>query len=83
MEDLDADFADQIREIFALTSYLNDEVQKLTKHHDRFKQEVISGGKDEYGKFRVEVRQALTEHYEYIKELHNEVESQLTKNKSD
>ena len=83
LEDLDADFADQIREIFALTSYLNDEVQKLTKQPDRFKQEVISGGKDEYGKFRVEVRQALTEHYEYIKELHNEVESQLTKNKSD
>jgi hypothetical protein len=57
-----------------MTRFLNDEVIKLKKQQDNFRDTVTSGAKEEFSKFRVEVRQTLTEHFEYIKELHNELE---------
>jgi hypothetical protein len=83
LEDLEPDLAAEITQGIMMTRALNDEVQKLKSHHDNFKDHVTSGAKEEFGKFRVEVRQTLTEHYEYIKELHNELENQLKKNKSE
>ncbi len=66
-----------------MTRFLNDEVAKLKKQQDNFRDTVTSGAKEEFSKFRVEVRQTLTEHFEYIKELHNELEIQLKRNKAE
>jgi hypothetical protein len=41
---------------------------------------VVSFMKEEISKFRVEVRSTLTEHFEYLKEVHGINEGQLKRN---
>ena len=44
---------------------------------------VVSFMKEEISKFRVEVRSTLTEHFEYLKEVHGINEGQLKRNQQE
>lgn len=82
-EDLEPDFAQDIYEVSQIARNMSDTVEKMGKANANLREVIVSSTKEDNSKFREEVRQTLNEHFEYIKEIHNQLESQLLKNRHD
>lgn len=80
-DDLEPELAQEIQIVGILSRKLNEEVDKLSRQSDLLREFILQFNKEENSKFRHEVRTTLTEHFEYIKELHNQIESQMGKNR--
>jgi hypothetical protein len=48
-----------------------------------FKERLFGISREETNKIRMETRQTLNEHFEYLKEIHGQVEERLKKNRED
>ena len=83
MDDLDQDFAFEIFENFQLGKELKDDVARLKLQEGQTRDMILNFIKEEILKFRSEVRTTLSEHYEYIKELHASLEKDIKNTSSE
>jgi hypothetical protein len=71
VDDLEPDFYNEVMDVGAIARQVRDEVNKLTQQFNGFRESMNTYNKEDNGRFRTEVRQTLSEHFEYIKELHD------------
>jgi len=80
MEDLDPDFAYEIFENFNSIKEFSMDIQRIKHSLIENSRLIETFVKEAHTSFRTEVRQSITEYFEYIKEMHTEVENSIKKN---
>lgn len=83
MDDLEPELAEEFQDMSQTIRTVKDDCAKLGRQVENLKENLVILNRDESTKFRLEVRSTLGEHFEYIKELHNQLESQLTRNRQE
>ena len=77
MEDLDPDFAYEIFENFNAIKEFKTDIARLKLNTSQTEDLLVNFVKDENIKFRAEVRNSIKEQFEYMKEVHTQVENSI------